>query len=184
MNIVLGGLLLLIMVGMACREDCILGDKTAGHTSPTVEVRIDTVWIHDTLYTAGPVVVREVVREVPARVDTAAVLAAFYTERTLVDTLQLRDVATVRITDKVFNNDIIGRQVDYDLATLDVSYDIRQPRKGTSPRLALSLGAQLGREQAAVMAGLRRKRSEFGLCYDLRLNVPSITYKYDVWQWQ
>lgn len=150
---------------------------------PVVELRIDTTWVHDTIRTAGPVVVREEVREVPAAVDTAAILSAYYTERTLSDTFHLRDVATVRITDTLYMNNIVGRQVDYDLATLDVSYEVKYRNCYTQPRMALSLGAQLGREQAAVMVGLRRKRAELLAGYDLRLHAPSVTLKYDLKQW-
>lgn len=154
---------------------------------PVVEVRIDTVWIHDTVRTAGPVVVREEVRQVPASVDTAAILAAFYTERTLTDSFHLRDVATVRITDTLFLNDIVGRRVDYELATLvptaAVVAEGASTRQIQPCRLALSVGTQLGSAQAAVMAGLRYRRAELGVGYDLRLRAPSIILKYDIAQW-
>lgn len=190
LNIVLGVLLLLMMVVVARHEDCILGGKDAGRQPAEgvmVEMRLDTVWLHDTLYTAGPAVVREEVGEVPARVDTAAILAAFYTERTLSDSFRLRDLATVRITDKVFGNDIVSRVVDYDLGMMvpgAVSVTDRASTRDTQPcRLALTVGAQMGGEQAAVMAGLRWKRAEVLGGYDLRLHVPSVIFKYDVWQW-
>lgn len=160
-----------------------------GHQTPAAEVHFDTIVIHDTIHKAGPEVVREEVREVPAAVDTAAILSAFYTERILSDTLHLRDVATVRITDTLFQNDIIGRGVDYDLSVLQPTVTIyptetTERRNGAPVRLAISAGAQLGREQAAVMVGLRIRRAEIVGGYDLRLHTPSITLKYDLWQWQ
>lgn len=147
---------------------------------PVVELRIDTCWVHDTVRTAGPVVEREVVREVPASVDTAAILSAYFTERTLTDSFRLRDMATVWITDTLFQNDIVGRSVAYDLAELQPTVSIRHTR----PRLALSIGVQLGREQAAPMVGIRYKRAEVLGGYDFRLHAASITLKYDIWQWQ
>jgi len=152
--------------------------------NPIVELHIDTLWLHDTILTAGPVVVREEVREVPADVDTAAIISSYFTARTLTDSFRLRDMATVRITDTLFQNDIIGRAIDFDLAQLDVSYDIHEHRKGTPARLALTVGVQLGREQAALMGGVRFKRAELGVGYDFRLHAPSITLKYDIMQWQ
>ncbi|MBR4533068.1 MAG: hypothetical protein IKO85_00770 [Bacteroidaceae bacterium] len=41
-----------------------------------------------------------------------------------------------------------------------------------------------GNEQAALVVGLRLKRAELGIGYDLRLHAPSVTLKYDIWQWQ
>ncbi|MBQ7496202.1 MAG: hypothetical protein IJT75_10755, partial [Bacteroidaceae bacterium] len=183
LNILLAAMVLLMAWMIAEHEDCILGDHTS--EPPIVELRIDTVWVHDTIETPGPVVVREEVREVPARVDTAAVLQRYFTARTLSDTFHLRDVATVRITDTVFQNNIVARTIDYDLAKLDISLQRRKPRIGTPPaRLALSVGVQLGSEQTAVIGGVRCKRTELGLGYDLSLHAPSIFFKYDLWQWQ
>lgn len=181
LNILLAAMVLLMAWMIADHEDCILG----GHTSepPMPELRIDTVWVHDTLETPGPVAVREEVREVPARVDTAAIVQRYFTARTLSDTFRLRDVATVRITDEVFRNDIVNRTIDYDLATLDVSLQSWKPR-ATPARLTLNVGVQLGGGQAALMAGLRYKRTELAGCYDLCLHAPSIILKYDLWQWQ
>lgn len=197
LNIVLGTLLLVLVAALAFDDERRTGMMTARHQPAeglVVKLHTDTVWIHDTIRTAGPVVVREEVREVPAAVDTAAILSAYYTARTLSDTFHLRDVATVRITDTLLQNDIVGRHVDYDLAqvvpTAVTIYPSETPtdriasRIGTPVRLALSLGAQLGSEQAAVMGGVRFKRVELVGAYDLRLRAPSITLKFDVRQWQ
>ena len=184
LNILLAAMVLLMAWMIAEHEDCILGDHTS--EPPIVELRIDTVWVHDTIFTGAPVMVKERVREVPASVDTAAIVAAFYTERTFSDTFHLRDMATVRITDAVVQNSIVGRTVDYDLATLQprvVCFPSGKPT-GTNARLALSVGVQLGGEQTAVMAGLRYGRTELAGGYDLRLKAPSVFLKYDLWQWR
>lgn len=181
LNVVLGAIVLVLVVLLAWRED---GDLLPPAALPAVEVRMDTVWVHDTILTAGPVVVREEVREVPADIDTPAILSAYYTSRTLSDTFHLRDVATVRITDTLFQNNIVGRMVDYDLATLHPTVISGSTGQLSPPRLALSLGTQLGSEQAALVVGLRLRRAELGIGYDLRLHAPSVTLKYDIWQWQ
>lgn len=178
----------LFAMAMCFAVGCLLTDRCSRPMptaeEPMVELHIDTLWLHDTILTAGPVVVWEEVREVPADVDTAAIISRYFTARTLKDSFRLRDMATVRITDTLLQNDIIGRTVDFDLAQLDVSYDIHGPRKGTPARLALSVGVQLGREQAALMGGVRLKRTELGAGYDFRLHAPSLTIKYDILQWQ
>ena len=175
--------MLMCAVAYRCGQLLALAGQTDGHEEPIVELKIDTCWIHDTIRTAGPVVVREEVREVPAAVDTAAILSAYYTERIISDSFHLRDVATVRITDTLFANAIIGRQVDYDLALLQPSVTVSGANT-RRPQLALSVGVQIGREQAALMAGFRFKRTEVLGGYDFRLKSPSVTIKYDIKQWQ
>ena len=182
LNIVLATMLLAMMFVLSWHEKCLLGERSDG--TPAVELRIDTVWVRDTILTTSPVVVREEVREVPASVDTAAIVQHYFTARVLSDTFHLRDMVTVRITDTLFQNDIVGRTVDYDLATLEPTV-IYTPAAGQRhPRVALSAGVQLGREQVAVLAGLRIRRAELLGGYDLRLRAASVSLKYDVWQWQ
>lgn len=147
---------------------------------PEVRLRIDTAWVHDTIVTPGPVIVRSEVRRVPADVDTADILRQHFTQKTLADTIRLRDMATVYIMDTVFRNNIAGRNVTYDMAMLEPKLEGTAKRQA---RLALNVGVQLGQQQAAVMAGVRYKRIEAGLGYDLRLHAPSITLKYDILQW-
>ncbi len=144
-----------------------------------VDLRIDTLWVHDTLQSPGPVEVKYREKTVPADVDTAAILQKYYTERIMADTLRLKDMATVYIRDTVYMNNIIGRYVDYDLARLDIS--------ATAPRAkkwALSLGTSIGRQQAAVLAGIRYKRADIAAGYDFRQRAPMVTLKYDILQWQ
>ncbi|MBR4533074.1 MAG: hypothetical protein IKO85_00800 [Bacteroidaceae bacterium] len=192
LNVVLGAIALVLVVLLAWRED---GDLLPPAALPAVEVRMDTVWVHDTLFLSQPGMVNEVVRMVPAEVDTAALLASFYAVRTYADTVHLQDVATVYLSDTVTENALHGRLVSYDLALMQprITYippsaDTRPASGGTGqlspPRLALSLGTQLGSEQAALVVGLRLKRAELGIGYDLRLHAPSVTLKYDIWQWQ
>lgn len=194
LNIMLLVLLAIAITILARHEDCILGeDATQPSLLPHVEVRMDTVWIHDTVVVSRPVPGKVIVRTVPAQVDTADILTAYYAVRTYTDTLQLRDVATVYIDDTVQENILRGRQMRYDLAQLQprILYDPPNagnthigPRNGTSSaRLALSVGVQLGSEQAAVMGGIRWKRTELGVGYDIRLHAPSILLKHDIGLW-
>ena len=193
-------MLLVLLVGaimiLARHEDCIIGDREAAQPAelPHVEVRMDTVWVHDTVFVRLPSLMTEVVRTMPATVDTEAVLASYFAVRTYADTLRLRDVATVYIADTVTENRLHGRQMSYDLAMMQprIIYDPPDkegtdfnPRKGTSTaRMALSVGVQLGSEQAAVLGGVRWKCTELGVGYDMRLHAPSILIKHDIGLWQ
>ena len=192
LNVVLAAIAFMLLVILGWKED---GDLQPTATLPAVEVRMDTAYVHDTIYQSLPPMVREVVRTVPAEVDTAALLEAYYAVRTYADTLHLQDVATVYLSDTVTENALHGRLVSYDLARLQprITYlppageptgtRIEVPGKTSPARLALTAGVQLGSEQAAFMAGVRWRRTEFGIGYDLRLRAPSITLKYDVALW-
>ena len=202
LNMLLGGLLLGLLVVLSGHEDCLLGGRRVEHTSPNqvaspprVEVRLDTLWLHDTIYRSLPPKVVEVVRPVPSAVDTSSVLSAYYAVRTYTDTLRLFDVATVYVDDTVTENSLRGRLFRYDLAQMQprIAYiPSAEPtgavggsgEKKAFPRLALSVGVQLGREQASVMGGFRWKRTELGVGYDLRLHAASVMVKYDVWRWK
>lgn len=168
---------------MALLAGFLLGGRVSqcSTEAPTVELRIDTMWCHDTIVKLGPVLVWEEVREVPADIDTMAVVQAYYTTRVMADTFRLKDMAEVHIVDTVIENKIVGRYIDYDLAHLNVTTSVH----GTAtPRLALSIGAQMGTEQASLMAGIRIRRTEILGGYDFRLHAPSITLKYDILKWR
>ena len=168
---------------MALLAGYLLGSRVSSHTEePTVELRIDTMWCHDTIVKPGPVLVWEEVREVPADIDTMAIVQAYYTTRVMADTLRLQDMAEVHIVDTVVENKIVGRYIDYDLAHLDVTASVHG--KTAAPRLALTVGAQMGTEQAALLAGVRIRRAEILGGYDFRLHAPNITLKYDILQWR
>lgn len=172
-------IILLVFVGAA---DFMLWRQATAPVAPpgdSVVIDLDTVWVYDTIYSEGPTIYVEKTVPVPSDVDTAAILQQHYTMRVLHDSVHLRDMATVFIIDTLFRNDIVGRQIRYDLATFDTHITL-QPKK---PRLSLSMGAQLGKEEAAVLGGVRYKRSEFLAGYDFRHRSPSLTFKYDIIQW-
>lgn len=156
---------------------------------PVVELRIDTVWIRDTLTLRRPALVREVVREVPAAVDTAAILADYHAARAYADTLRIADVATVRLLDTVAENRLRSRHVAYDVMRLQpAAVALRPPDAGArpsaaAPRLALTAGLQTGARQLAPALGLRYRRAAVLAAYDLRLRTPSVTLTFDIVTW-
>ena len=170
--------------------DSRLTDRHCAAEPPVVELRIDTVWLHDTIATSRPAMVREVVREVPARVDTAAILAAFYAARAYADTLRIADVATVCLLDTIAENSIRSRRVAFDVMRLQPTAVALQPPDAATrtapaaPRLAITAGLQAGPRQLAPTLGLRYRRATVAAAYDLRLNAPSVTLCFDIVQWQ
>lgn len=174
----------LLIFMLAKIEGCIQKHRDTSPDSLLVEVRIDTLWIHDTLHVYHPAVIRELTRPVPAEVDTAAILASHFMTRVYADTLRIADVATVHISDSVSENRLQSRSIDWVAAQLEPVVTVTKPPNVVTPRLALSTGVQLGTKQATVVVGLRIKRAELLAGYDLRLHTPNITLKYDIWQWQ
>lgn len=110
-------------------------------------------------------------RTVPARVDTAAILADYFNERHYRDTIVQRPYLRVELTDVVGQNRLLDRRVV-------VNY--RQPVVRDN---ALTLGADLGRGLCAVVAGYRRRSWEFRAGYDFTNRTPVVGVQKTLWQW-
>lgn len=147
----------------------ILGRCTARQPMPEALPAV-AVEITDTLVDviSEPVVVE---RTVPARVDTAAILADYFNERHYRDTIVERPYLRVELTDVVGQNRLLDRRVV-------VNY--RQPAAGDN---ALTLGADLGRGLCSVVAGYRRKTWEFRAGYDFTNRTPVVGVQKTLWQW-
>lgn len=147
----------------------VLGRCTARRSVTTVPPGV-TLEITDTLVDviSVPVVVKH---EVPAQVDTAAILADYFSERHYRDTIIQRPYLRVELTDVVGQNRLLDRQVV-------VNY--QQPVVHDN---ALTLGADIGRGVCAVMAGYRRKSWEFRAGYDFINRTPVVGVQKTLWQW-
>lgn len=130
----------------------------------------ETVVRHDTLRPAIPRP-EVIVREVPARVDTAAILADYYAERRYLDTIVERPYLKVELTDIVSRNALLDRTV---------VVDYRQPVVCLN---ALTLGLDAGRHSCILTAGYRRKAWEFRAGYDLFHKSAVVGISKDVWRW-
>lgn len=139
-----------------------------GKHDPTETV---TVVQRDTLYRFLPQPVTERIVEVPASVDTAAILQSYYTERIYRDTVTL-PATVITLTDTVYHNRIIGRTV--------VTEQWRPP---IFRKRAFGLGAHLSRELTAITANIRYDRHQFGLGYDLRHKGILATYQHELFRW-
>ena len=146
----------------------------AGHWLGSCHRRIvytpETVVKHDTI---RPVIPEPevIVREVPAEVDTAAILADYFSEKHYLDTIIERPYLRVEMTDIISRNALLDRTV---------VVDYRQPVVYSN---ALALGLDAGRYSCVLSAGYRRKSWEFRAGYDLYNKSLVLGVSKDLWRW-
>ena len=144
------------------------------HGAISVQQQIDTIRVHDTLTIEKPQLVKEVYLRIPAKVDTAAILASHFTERVYRDTVKVPDVMTVVLTDTVRENILTGR---------DFIYDIHLPTFRTASSHAISLGGSAGHDFYTLQAAYRYKRFTLGGGYEFHTRQPYVKLSYDIIQW-
>ena len=130
----------------------------------------ETVIRHDTIRPAIPEP-EIVVKEVPAEVDTAAILADYFAEKHYLDTIIERPYLKVEMVDVVSRNSLVDRTV---------VVDYRQPVVHGN---ALALGLDTGRYSYVLSAGYRRKSWEFRAGYDLYNKSLVLGVSKDLWKW-
>ena len=130
----------------------------------------ETVVKHDTI---RPVIPEPevIVREVPAEVDTAAILADYFSEKHYLDTIIERPYLRVEMTDIISRNALLDRTV---------VVDYRQPVVYSN---ALALELDAGRYSCVLSAGYRRKSWEFRAGYDLYNKSLVLGVSKDLWRW-
>lgn len=134
-------------------------------------VRIpETVVRHDTIRPGIPEP-EVIVREVPADVDTSAILADYYSERRYLGTIIERPYLKVELADVISCNSLLDRTV---------VVDYRQPVVYIN---ALTLGMDAGRYGCVLSAGYRRKLWEFRAGYDLYNRSLVLGISKTLWQW-
>lgn len=130
----------------------------------------ETVVRHDTIRPAIPEP-EVIVREVPAEVDTAAILADYFSEKHYLDTVIERPYLRVEMTDIISRNALLDRTV---------VVDYRQPVVHDN---ALMFGLDAGRYSCVLSAGYRRKSWEFRVGYDLYNRSVMLGASKDLWRW-
>lgn len=125
--------------------------------------------IHDTVYLPGPVVTKEIPVPVPSKVDTAAILAQYFTKRVFDDTLRTQFV-TMHLTDTVYQNTLLGRTA---------SYSFTLPQRHHS----LTAGVIAGPHTFALMGGYRHKRWHYSGGYDFTNKAPILSVSYTLKTW-
>lgn len=130
----------------------------------------ETVVKHDTIRPAIPEP-EVIVREVPTEVDTAAILADYFSEKHYLDTIIERPYLKVELTDVISHNSLLDRTV---------VVDYRQPIVCNN---ALVVGMDAGRYGCVLSAGYRRKSWEFRAGYDLYNRSLMLGVSKDLWRW-
>lgn len=130
----------------------------------------ETVVIRDTIRPEIPEP-EVVIREVPANVDTAAILADYFSEKHYRDTIIERPYLKVELSDVISRNALLDRTV---------VVDYRQPVVYNN---ALAFGLDAGRYSCVLSAGYRRKSWEFRAGYDLYNKSLMLGVSKDLWRW-
>ena len=130
----------------------------------------ETVVRHDTIRSAIPEP-EVIVREVPTEVDTAAILADYFSEKHYLDTIIERPYLKVELTDVISRNSLLDRTV---------VVDYRQPVVCNN---ALVVGMDAGRYGCVLSAGYRCKSWEFRAGYDLYNRSLVLGVSKDLWRW-
>lgn len=130
----------------------------------------ETVIRHDTIRLAIPEP-EVIVREVPTEVDTAAILADYFSEKHYLDTIIERPYLRVGMTDIISRNALLDRTV---------VVDYRQPVVYNN---ALTLGLDAGRYSYMLSVGYRRRSWKFRAGYDLYNKSLVLGLSKDLWRW-
>lgn len=132
--------------------------------------KADTIRLRDTLKLPSPPVIKEIPVPVPVSVDTAAILASYYTQRIYSDKVINTPYLKVSIVDTVFQNRLLGRTA---------SYQFSFPQRNH----AVTLGLASGYRHISLMGGYRYKRWEIQGGYDFYNKAPMVGVKYDLLRW-
>lgn len=126
--------------------------RTPERTTTTVK-EVEFVHHHDTVYSVIPVP-KLFFHPVPADVDTAAILAAYYTEKHYRDTIVLPYFSAV-VSDVIQRNQLVERVVT-------VGY-----REPVIKRRSLVVSSMLGTHNCALLAGIRNRTWTCQIGYDM-----------------
>lgn len=132
--------------------------------------KADTIRLRDTIKLPSPAVIKEISVPVPVQVDTAAILASYYTQRIYSDNVINTPYVKVSIVDTVFQNRLLGRTA---------SYQFSFPQRNH----AVTLGLTSGYRHISLMGGYRYKRWEIQGGYDFYNKAPMLGVKYDLLKW-
>lgn len=148
-----------------CSEIC-------GGKGESVRIVRDSVWIRDTVEKEVPVE-KIVYRDVPAEIDTMAVLMDYYAARIYVDTVVSLPGIEVTVRDSVSENRLGGRVVTVDY--LQVKEDVR--------RRGIVVGGVVGRDMMIGQLGYRHDDWVFSVGYDVWNRGVCVGISALVWHW-
>lgn len=138
-------------------------------------VTADTTYIPftDTVYIPTPKLVFIEAPQLPPVIDSAAVVASYYSTRVYRDTLINLPELQVSVTDSVRENSLIGRQVAYNYVMPVITKTVTLP----PPRWS---GSVLVDSRGSVSALLRNNRTIYVGGYDIPNRVPFVGVGFNI----
>lgn len=133
----------------------------------------DTVTLTDILFLPMPVPGKYIIVEVPADVDTAAILKDYYTQKIYDDTLVHNNRMNLVLRDTVYNNKLLGRTVNYTLSN--------PVPKNESHELMIS--GDVGFKHQSIMLDYKLDRFHFRAGYDFYNKAPMAGVGFTLIKW-
>ena len=130
----------------------------------------DTLIVTDTMYLPGPVITKQIPVPVPADVDTAAILAAYHTQRIYNDSLLSTPDIKVVVVDTVYQNTLLART-----AYSQINLPVRNN--------SLSIGLTMVPQHTFVSAVYRHKRWSFEGGWDFVNKEVMASAKFELFKW-
>lgn len=113
---------------------------------------------------------------VPADVDTAAILEAFFTSNIYVDTVHAGEFVDIKITDSVTCNKLSSHVIEL----LSLPEVVSTSPSAVSARCA-ALGVLAGTDLFAIKADYTVKKHNFSAGFDFVNKAPLVGYSYRLW---
>ena len=130
----------------------------------------DTILVKETVPEYRPMPSDTVYVEVPADIDTAAVVSAYYAKVVYVDKVPVESYGTVTIIDTVYQNGIDNRVIEYDLSF---------PTYTKKKKFSFSAGAFVYGSGFGPLLGARYKHLRISAGYDLKNKGPIGALQYE-----
>lgn len=178
MNKVYSALIVLLLLSQLAFV--IYVESHAFSQQPIVKTQLVKRAVHDTVYVRYSAPTDTVLLEIPAVVDTAAIVRNFFTQNIYVDTLHVCDYVDVAITDTVSCNQLLSHKLE--VLSLPEFVSISSPPSAGSAGCA-ALGVIAGKNLMALKMDLGLKRHRFTAGYDLCNKNPIFGYSYNVLLW-
>ena len=130
----------------------------------------DTITVTDTITKYRPAPTKTIYVQVPAIVDTAAILADYFSQKVYVDTIPLDVYGTVTVIDTLYQNGIDNRQVEYSLNI---------PTYTTNKKVHFLAGGFVWKDGAGVLGSVKYKKLMLSAGYDFVKKIPAAAIQYE-----
>lgn len=143
-----------------------------------VSSKTDTFYKDTTIirYRAGRTIIKDttIYVSVPANVDTASILKAYYARNVYSDTLRLDSLGYVAVSDTISRNSILGRTYRASLRerTIKQTTIVKEPRKGS-----LWFGVGFASNVTTDASLLYQSKKEWGLQLGATLDGKQVYYR-------